>query len=183
MITKARAEELSKELYDEVFHFVYRKEEISKHDAEEITQDTFLLFYEKLDILSDDIISRWVISVANKKCHEFYRKNKKRQLMLSLEESMNSWDDILATFDTYYTVSDEQIQKSLNVILSTLDKDEYTLYYKKFVEGKKHNQIAEEMGLTTANVGTKAFRLRRKLEGLAKIAFSGFGQFIIRTFF
>ena len=183
MITKERAEEIVKERYDEVFDLCYSKPEISEYDAEEITQETFLLFYEKLGILEDDIIGRWLISTAKKKCYEFYRRKNKRMLMLSLEESFNSVDDILMVRDQYFKVSDEEIQKSLEVILKALTNDEYELYYKKYIERKKHKEISEELGITLANVNTRSFRLRTKLETLAKIAFSGFGQFIIRTFF
>lgn len=183
MITKERAEKIVKEKYDKVFDWCHSKPEISEYDAEEITQETFLLFYEKLDILEDDKIGRWLISTAKNKCYEFYRRKNKRQLMLSLEESFNSVDDFLMVRDQYFKVTDEEIQKSLEVILKALNKDEYMLYYKKFVEGKKHKEIAEELGITVGNVNARSFRLRAKLEALAKIAFSGFGQFIIRTFF
>ena len=183
MITKERAEEIVKQKYDKIFRFCYAKPGINKYDAEELTHDIFVLFYERLDILVDDKINRWLYAVAKRKCQGFYRKNKNRELMLSMEESYNSIDDILMVRDQYFKVTEEEIEKSLEVILKTLNKDEYMLYYKKFVEGKKHKQIAEEMDLTVSNVTTRAFRLRTKLETLAKIAFSGFGQFIIRTFF
>lgn len=183
MITKERAEEIATQMYDDIFKLCYSKPKIKEYDAQEITQDTFLLFYEKLDILDDDKINRWLISVAKLKCYEFYRKKDLRQLMLSFEESFNSVDDILIIRDQYFKVTDDEIQKSLDVILKALKKEEYMLYYKKFVEGKSHKQIAEEMGLTVTNVNARAFRLREKLNKLAKIAFSGFGQFIIRTFF
>lgn len=183
MITKERAEEIAKEMYDEIFGLCYAKDQISEYDAEELTQETFLLFYEKLDILKDDKINRWLISTAKNKCYEFYRKKEKRTLMLSMEESFNCVDDFLMVRDQYFMVTDEEIQKSLDVILKALNKDEYILYYKKFVEGKSHKEIADELGITVGNVNTRSFRLRAKLEKLAKIAFSGFGQFIIRTFF
>ena len=183
MITKERAEEIAKDKYDEIFRLCYSKPEISEYEAEEITQDTFLLFYEKLDILEDNLIGRWLLSTAKLKCYEFYRRKNKQLLMLSLEESFNSIDDFLIVRDQYFKVTDEEVQKSLEVILKALKKDEYTLYYKKFVEGKSHKEIAEELGITVNNVNTRSFRLRTKLEKLAKLAFTGFGQFIIRTFF
>lgn len=183
MITKERAEEIVKTKYDTIFQFCYAKSGINKYDAEELTHDIFVLFYERLDILVDDKINRWLYAVAKRKCQEFYRKNKKRELILSMEESYNSIDDILMVRDQYFKVTDEEIQKSLEVILKALKEDEYELYYKKFVEGKKHKEIAEELGITVGNVNARSFRLRTKLEKLAKIAFSGFGQFIIRTFF
>lgn len=183
MITKSRAENIAKDMYQTVFRFVFSKPEMSEHDAEEVTQETFLLFYQKLEILDDSMIDRWLVSVASKKCSELYRRNKKKELFVSMEELFNSWDDVLITVDNMYNVSDEDIRKSLDVILKTLNKEEYELYYKKYVERKNHAQIAEEMGITADNVGTRAFRLRKKLERLAKLAFTGFGQFIIRTFF
>jgi len=183
MITKERAEEISKEMYQEIFKLVYAKDGIPWHDAEEITQDTFLAFYNKLDILKDDIISSWLKSTATKKCMEYYRKKKKWQLLLSLEDAIISWEDMLITVDNYYTVTKADVEKAKEIILKTLKKDDYTLYYKKIIEGKDYKQIAEEMGITVSNVGTRFSRLRKKVELLAKIAFSGPGQFIIKLFF
>lgn len=82
----------------------------------------------------------------------------------------------------YHTATEAEIEKAKEIILKTLNKDEYTLYYKKMVEGKEYKQIAEEMGITVSNVGTKFSRLKKKVENLAKVAFSGPGLFIIRFF-
>ena len=184
MITKERAEEIVNEKYDTVFKFCHAKPCIKEYDAEELTQDIFLLFYEKLDILQDDKIGRWLYAVAKRKCYTFYKNKKKdRELMLYFEDTYNSIYDILMVRDAYFKVTEEEIEKSVKVILDTLDEEEYVLYYKKYVEGKKHWEIAEEMGLTLSNVGVRSSRLTDKLETLAKMAFSGFGQLIIKLFF
>ena len=183
MITKERAEEIVKEKYNTVFRFCYSKPRVKEYDAEELTQEIFLLFYERLDILEDDKIGRWLFAVSRRKCQEFYRKRKEYNLMISLEDSYNSVEEILMVCDRYFKVTDEEIQKSLEVILNNLKKEEYELYYKKFVEGKKHKEIAEELGVSVGCVNSRSFKLRKKLEKSAKFAFSSFGQLIIRMFF
>lgn len=183
MIDKARAEEICNTMYSDVFRFCITQLKCYKDEALEITQDTFCLFYEKLNKLNDDKIFNWLCAVAKKKSLEYYRKVNKSYKLLPLEETFRSMHDILITVDNYFNVSDEQIQKSVKIIIKSLNEEDYELYYKRFVEGKAYKEIAKELGITEKYVGVKAYRLRSKVEVMAKVMFSAFGQFIIRMFF
>ena len=70
MITKERAEEISREYYDKVFRYCMSISKSNYEDSLEITQEVFLVFSQKLSELEDDIIEHWLLAVAKKKAYD-----------------------------------------------------------------------------------------------------------------
>lgn len=183
MITKERAEEISKTYYQHVFRYCFSASKNNYHDAEEITQEVFLVFSKKLSSLEDDIVEHWLISVAKKKTLEYYRRLKKHDMVISLEDSFTSVEDVLSTMTRYYSISDVELKMTIEAIRKMLTEEEDQLFIKKFIEKKKQAEIANEMGLTTSNVSTKTARLRDKIEKLGFLCFTFAGQLIIKSLF
>ncbi len=183
MITKERAEEISKTYYQKVFRYCLSASKNNYHDAEEITQEVFLVFAKKLSTLEDDIVEHWLIAVAKKKTLEYYRRLKKDEMVTYLEDSFTSVEDVLSTMTRYYSVSDVELKMTIEAIRKMLTEEENQLFVKKFIEKKKQVEIAEEMGLTTSNVSTKTARLRAKIEKLGFFCFTFVGQLIIKSLF
>lgn len=183
MITKERAEEISKTYYNIVFQFCLSNSKNNYHDALEITQEVFLVFSKKLNVLEDTQIDHWLLSVAKKKCLEYFRRVKNDELVISLEDSFTSPDEVLSTISKFYTVSDADIKMTLEVITKLLTEKEYELYVKKFVENKTQTEIAQELNISVSTVSTRTARLRSKIEKLGFFCFTFVGQFIIKNLF
>jgi RNA polymerase sigma-70 factor (ECF subfamily) len=183
MISKQRAEELSKAYYEKVFRYCMAISKNNYHDAVEITQEVFFVFVKKLDNLEDNYIEHWLLSVAKKKSLEYYRRVKDEQMVISIEDSFTSAEEVLSTITKYYTVSDVELKLTIETITKFLTEDEYQLFVKKFLENKTQAQIAEEMGISVSNVSTRTARLRNKIEKLGFFCFTFVGQIIIKNFF
>lgn len=54
--------------------------------AEEITQQVFLHYYEKMDSISDDFICPWLFLTAKNMVYDYFRKMQVRNVVCSLEE-------------------------------------------------------------------------------------------------
>ena len=93
MITKERAEEISRLYYDKVFRYCMSMSKSNYHDAQEITQEVFLVFTKKLNTLNDDIIEHWLMSVAKKKALE--HAGVKKEDVTDLEIDLDRDGDIL----------------------------------------------------------------------------------------
>lgn len=76
MISKGEAEVICNEHYDYVRRFCLSRLR-KKEDAEDIAQDTFLLFLEKREIIEDKYIETWLITVATYKIMNEFAKRKK----------------------------------------------------------------------------------------------------------
>lgn len=183
MITKERAEEISKLYYDKVLHFCMAFSKNNYDDALEITQEVFLVFAKKQNELEDDVIEHWLFSVAKKKGYEYFRRLKNDEVVASIEDSFTCVDDIFSTMTKFYSYSDADIKMTIDAILKMLTQSEYELFIKRFVENKSQAEIAKEMGISSSNVSTRLSRLRNKIEKLGLFCFTFVGQIIIKNFF
>ena len=183
MIDEKRASEIAIAMYNNVFQFCMAKHGCKKEEAEEITQEVFLLFWQKHAVLEDNAIEHWLFVVASNKIKELYRKKNREYMLVSLDELEGSLDVLFAQFDEYFRMSDSEILKRKDIILRSLKKKEFELYKKVYIEGKTNQQIAEELGIEYGNVKVRKKRLNDKLKLSSKVMFSAFGQFIIKIFF
>lgn len=183
MITRERAEEISKIYYDKVFRYCMAISKNNYEDSLEITQEVFLVFSKKLKELEDDKIDHWLLAVARKKSFEYFRRIKNEEIVASIEDSFTSVDEIFSTMTKLYSYSDADIKMTVEAILKFLTEEEYELFVKKFIENKSQAEIAEEMGISLSNVSTKTARLRSKIEKLGFFCFTFIGQLIIKNLF
>lgn len=183
MITKERAQEISRIYYDKIFRYCMVISKNNYEDSLEITQDVFLVFSKKLKELEDDQIEHWLMSVAKKKAYEYFRRMKKEEALTSIEDSFTSVDEIFSTMTKFHSYSDIDIKMTIEAILKLLTEEEYKLFVMKFIENKSQAEIAEELQISVSNVSTRTARLRGKIEKLGFLCFTFIGQIIIKNFF
>lgn len=183
MITKDRADEISKEYYDKVFRYCMTISKSNYEDSLEITQEVFLVFSKKMNKLEDDKIEHWLLAVARKKALEYFRRFKKEEVIASIEDTFTDADDIFSTMTKFYSYSDADIKMTIEAIMKMLTKNEYDLFIKKFVENKTQAEIAEEYGISISSVSSRVNRLRNKIEKLGFFCFTFVGQIIIKALF
>ncbi len=183
MITKERAEEISKIYYDKVFRYCMAISKNNYEDSLEITQEVFLVFSKKAKELEDDKIDHWLMSVAKKKSYEYFRRLKNEEIVASIEDSFTNVDEIFSTMTKFYSYSDADIKMTIEAILKLLTEEEHELFVKKFIENKSQAEIAEEMGISVSNVSSRTGRLRSKIEKLGFFCFTFLGQIIIKNIF
>lgn len=187
MIDKITAKEIADEYYKEIYAYCLSYADCSETEAEDITQNVFLTFQQKLDKLENTNIRSWLMKTAKNKTREFFRQKEKADKLVPLDPDSLPTDDMFVCIDRYFAeideVSDEYIEKCKELILKTLTKKEYELYNKVFIEKKKYSQVAEELNITENNVSVRVSRLRKKIKNLASLTVTVIGQMIIRTFF
>ncbi len=183
MITRERAEEISRQYYQKIFSYCLTMANSNYDDALEITQEVFLVFSKKMNELEDDKLEHWLMAVARKKAHEYYRRLKNEKMVTAIEDSFTSADEVFSVLTKFYSYSDADVKITLEAILKMLTEEEYKLYVKKFIENKSQAEIAEEMGISVTTLSTRTARLRNKIEKLGFFCFTFVGQIIIKTFF
>ena len=183
MITKERAEEISKQYYEKIFSYCLSMTKNNYDDALEITQEVFLVFSKKMKELEDNIIEHWLMAVAKKKAYEYFRRLKNEKMVISIEDSFSSVDEVFSTMTKFYSYSDADTKMTIEAILKLLTEEEHELFIKKFIENKSQEEIAEEMGISVSNVSSRTGRLRSKIEKLGFFCFTFIGQIIIKNLF
>ena len=139
-----------------------------KAEAEDILQDSFLkIFFSIKDFSGSGSFVGWLRKVAVNTAITHYHKNLKYRYHLEIEEYVSIETGVASFEDDYYT-SDE-LYRVLNE-LPTGYRMVFNLYA---VEGYKHKEIAEMLGIDTNTSKSQYSRakavIRDKLEKLGKL--------------
>jgi len=137
-------------------------------DREDLAQEIIFQLWRSWDSFNNNIkLSTWMYRIALNVAISFYRKSQKTatttlmgdQLITVIDENPN--EELEANLNT--------LQQFINE-LKPLDKALIILY----LEEKKHQEIAEIMGITLTNVATKIGRIKEQLKyKFSKIEYHG----------
>jgi len=131
-------------------------------DRQDLIQEIRIQIWRSFDKYNDKYqISTWLYRIAINVAISFYRKNEKRhENIIPLNEQISE----IKENDS--SVNEEQIKELMSFIykLNDLDKALMLLY----LENKDHTEIADILGISKSNVGTKIGRIKEKM----KIQFS-----------
>ena len=137
------------------------------HIAEDITQDTFLQVYQKLETLEDlTQFSRWLYAIVNRLCIAWYRKNRIHT------ESFEETDESEIESDAYSQyVASEQVKttaivqrdvvQKLLTKLKDSDRQVVTLHY--FNE-MTYSEIGSYLGVSESTIKSRLHRARKRLK-------------------
>lgn len=133
----------------------------SEELAAEVTQQTFIKAYDRLDTWSGEHLGPWLITIAMHTALNLLDKERRRRT--------SSLDDVQETADrptdTYSAEREEQLQRMERAIAQLSDTDRQILelhYYQQM----KTDAIARHIGLTQSNVLVRLHRIRERLKTL-----------------
>ena len=150
------------------------------HIAEEITQDTFLQVYKKLETLKDpNRFSGWLYRIAARQCHAWLRK--KRMQTQPLEDTDI---DLIegVTYSQY--IAEEQAQAATEAqrgivqkLLERLRESERTVVTLHYFGEMTCEEISKFLGVSASTVKSRLRRARlrlKKAEPMIREALEGF---------
>ncbi|NMP37419.1 MAG: sigma-70 family RNA polymerase sigma factor [Clostridiales bacterium] len=171
MINKADAQRIALKYYSDIYSFCISK--LNNTDvASDVTQDVFLFFQEKGDVLEDYNIRAWLYSVAEKKLHEKIRE--------MYTKAPLSYDDELCPmippvpFEELYeemALSDTDVETVKHKLLKKLTPEEQELFNMLYKKHLSNTHISQKLGISEGALSVRSARLRIKIKNLAKIAF------------
>lgn len=147
--------------YSFVYNYIFRRV-ADRTAAEDVTSEAFLRaarFYDRFDPTRAKF-STWVISIAQNCIIDYYRHD---VATADLEEVP---EGVYADESDY---AEQTGNADLAVrLLSVLDDTERELVAKKYYEGKRNVEIADEMGMNLSTVSTKLSRALAKMRTAAE---------------
>lgn len=153
--------------YQEPVHaFVWRKIG-DYHIAEEITQDVFLIVYNKLPTLNNwNSFVGWLYVIAARQCFAWFEK--KRTPIKSLEAMPAEELETLA-YTHYHAKQQEEYvserqREVVEILLQRLPMSERTTVSLHYLADMSCKDISESMGVSTNTVKSRLHRARRRLE-------------------
>ena len=137
--------------------------------AEDVTQETLLRMYKRLDYLDDETVKQWLIVVSGNIAKDFLKKGgnyevnfmNEEEFVLELEEYSESAE---------MTVEKQEKQKAARDLCRTAcnllyekNPDWYEVIVDSCLLGMSSAQIAKLLNTTTQNVDVMKFRAREYL--------------------
>jgi len=138
-----------------------------REDAEELTQDTFMKAFRKLETYKGDCnFSTWLYRIAYNTAISATRKKKITFPVLD-ESIINSLPDE-AVNELLNKDEDEELMQKLEQAVELLDVESRALITLYYTEEKPIIEVASILQLTPENVKVKLYRVRRKIYTLVK---------------
>ena len=137
------------------------------HDAEEITQDTFLQVYKKLPTLKDPYkFAGWLYVIANRLCLDWIRK--KNLVIQSLEDT--PVEDIEKSSYTHHVSEQseiaisEQRREIVKKLLAKLPESERTVMTLHYLGEMTVKEISRFLGVSVSAIHNRLYRARKRLK-------------------
>lgn len=141
---------------------------ISEEDAENIVQDVFVELWENKEMLNMhmNLIAYLFTTIKNKCLNHLRHKLVVQETANKLQEeytiSLRMNLDSLETFDNNL-FSDQDIEKLISRALDALPEKCRAIFIMSKIEGKKHNEIAQELNISINTVGSQIGIAYKKL--------------------
>ena len=137
------------------------------HDAEEITQDTFLQVYKKLPTLKDPYkFAGWLYVIANRLCIDWIRK--KNLAIQSLEDT--PVEEIEKSSYTHHVSEQSEIASSerrreiVKKLLAKLPESERTVMTLHYLGEMTVKEISKFLGVSVSAIHNRLYRARKRLK-------------------
>lgn len=142
--------------YSRVKHFA-RDYVLSEEEAENITQDVFLDFYQRRDSLDFHVnVVAYLFTSVKNRCVDYLRRRIREQETTSRMQEEFDWAfrmkfDSLEAFDTD-NLSEDKIKTLIEKALEKLPEKCREIFILSKLEGKKQKEIAEELNVSIKTV-------------------------------
>ncbi len=144
-----------------VYNVAYRVVR-NREDAEEVTQDVFLIVYRKLkEFRFESSLKTWIYRITVNCAINFAKKSSK------VRNKMTTYDDQMTketvSHEAYKEVDKEYYTKVVNDMLGVLNPDQRACIVLRNIEGLSYQEVAEALKI---NINTVRSRLKRARESL-----------------
>lgn len=162
---KKNFEKVYEEYYQIVVHYL-RKRINNKSLSEDLASEVFEKAFRAIDDFKWQgvSLSAWIFRIARNLLTDYYRKVGRFGESVSLTEIEDLFEDEEVSLHADLVKSEEELIL-YDAIREFREEDQFLIYY-KFFEDLSNKEIAKITGLAETNVGTRLYRIRKKLRNI-----------------
>ena len=167
-----RFEDIYLSYFSKMKHFA-KEYVILDEDAENIVQDVFVELWENKEMLNMHMnLIAYLFTTIKNKClnhlrHQLVVQDTASKLQEEYAISLRMNLDSLEAFDNNL-FSDQDIEKLISRVLDSLPERCRTIFIMSKIEGKKQNEIAQELNISINTVGSQIGIAYKKLRNELK---------------
>ena len=132
----------------------------NKEIAEEVVMDAFMLIFQKIDKYNKDSFEGWMKTIVIHKAIDYYRSHKNDPKFSDYETS--EWKTAAKSPQHHLEAQD------LIKMLDFLPQGYRMVFNMYAIEGYKHHEIAEKMGISVSTSKTQYLKARLRLQEILK---------------
>jgi RNA polymerase sigma-70 factor, ECF subfamily len=129
-----------------------------REDAEDILQETFLAFYKKMDVVSDETYLSYLYRTAHNKALNHIKKRKKQNKFSS------NYSDMDYIAEEKENPVDDVKENAVRQALAKLPEKYILLLELQFYQKKSYKEIADILEMSVGAVDSKLVRVKKKLK-------------------
>jgi len=143
--------------YKQILYYCTGRYYIDISDAEEITNDVFIILFRKWDSLAFDEIRAWLHRTADNLVMHHFRKKKTRVKTEPLYD--NDTEELVADDYEKDIVSEDFVSR----ILNKLSDEEQKIFECRYITGLTLMEIAKLMGIPYSTVRLRLMGIQKKI--------------------
>lgn len=153
--------DLVEKYQDRVYGFLFHMT-LSREDAEDLTQSTFINIYKSLyKFKRDRNFLPWAFKIALNLYRAYYSKNKKKPGTLCLDNLPEQFHS--ASDDNLLALEHNENLREILLIINELKKAQKEVFILKFSRGLTFSEIGEILGISETAARMKYFRAKENL--------------------
>lgn len=135
------------------------------HEAENLTQETFLTAFKVIDNFVGDNYKPWLVKIATNKCKDFLKSAYVKKTKIESDEEFLQIADVSSIQDA---VEEEDQIYIVKQACEKLKEPYSQIAMMHYIQEKSFAEISQELDIPIKTVQTQAYRARDKLRILLK---------------
>jgi RNA polymerase sigma-70 factor (ECF subfamily) len=152
------------ELYEQpLLRYVMRLSDVSREDAEDVLQETFLKVYQHLNDYDESLsLSSWLYRIAHNQVISEWRKRKARPHGHVTDVEDYVINTIAKDFETLNDIDAQLLKQRISGMLAQLDVKYREVLVLYFFEDKSYKEIADILRKPPGTIATLLNRAKKK---------------------
>ena len=134
-------------------------------DADECVNDTYLRAWNSIPPQNPVRLGAWLGKVVRNIAFDLWKKNHRKKRYSGMEQLLNELEDCIPSHTAVESeIEGQELTGVINAWLASLPQSDRILFMRRYWNGETVAALAQESGVSPANMAKKMYRLRQGLK-------------------
>ncbi|MBI2448463.1 RNA polymerase sigma factor [Candidatus Microgenomates bacterium] len=147
--------------------YIGRISSAGKEDTEDLLQEIFIKVYQNINSFDPDLkFSSWLYRIAHNQTIDYFRKNKNKSALISLDDDNGLAEVLQSEFDLEKDLAKKDLKKEIIKTLEKMEAKYREILILKFLEEKSYREISDILQKPEGTVATLINRAKKEFKKL-----------------